>query len=289
MKLPSLAVCLVVCVLSGCTTTGVAAVPRGRPTPVPSSTTTAAPTPAGGRPRLVASSTVLDSGSGPELCAGLVLQSLPPQCGTAVPLTHWTWPAGSEHRAGVRWGDYAVVGTYDGQRLRVEKTVDPASVAGCLFRDDTDLRTRCTPPAGGWRAPDALRATHGDQDRALTTATHLPGFGGLWVDDQGHPSQDPVDVVLNVQVTDHVVEATQTLRRVWGGSLCVIRSRYTESELLGVQQALMRRRGSVFSTVGHTSVAYTVVYDDGRLQRRLDRQYGVGLVRVGSVLQPYRG
>lgn len=69
---------------------------------------------------------VLDDGSGPQLCLGKVAESAPPQCdGTAVPLADWSWQGkGGVERAGAsRFGQYAVVGTFDGTTLSVTGAV----------------------------------------------------------------------------------------------------------------------------------------------------------------------
>ena len=69
---------------------------------------------------LEGSGTVLDDGSGPQLCLGGVAESLPPQCG-GIPLVGWDWGAveGEESAAGTTWGDFQVVGTYDGEVFTV--------------------------------------------------------------------------------------------------------------------------------------------------------------------------
>ena len=61
--------------------------------------------------------TVLDDGDGAELCLGGVMDSFPPQCG-GPGLVGWDW---SEHDgdfeegSGVRWGDFVVTGSFDGE------------------------------------------------------------------------------------------------------------------------------------------------------------------------------
>ncbi|MFS0867535.1 hypothetical protein AB3M83_09435 [Microbacterium sp. 179-B 1A2 NHS] len=74
------------------------------------------PAPPGGD--VVGEGTVLDDGSGPELCLGGVMESYPPQCG-GIPLEGWDWDGvdGAEEAPGVTWGAYAVQGTYDGDTL----------------------------------------------------------------------------------------------------------------------------------------------------------------------------
>ena len=64
---------------------------------------------------------VLDNGE-PGFCLGPVAESYPPQC-TGLAMTGWDW---SEHRGdfddagGVRFGSFAVTGTFDGNTLAAE-------------------------------------------------------------------------------------------------------------------------------------------------------------------------
>jgi hypothetical protein len=71
--------------------------------------------------------TVMDTGS-PELCLGAVAESYPPQC-RGVPLADWSWRdrAGHFERVGsVRWGLFAVTGTFDGTTFTVRDAVPAA-------------------------------------------------------------------------------------------------------------------------------------------------------------------
>jgi hypothetical protein len=209
---------------------------------------------------------------------------------SGVPLVGWTWPKGSESSGGTRSGTYAVVGSYDGKRFSVTKTIGEAEAARYVRPDASpDFGTRCPAPKGGWRAPDPRRATEEDQDRVFTRAEQLPGYGTAWIDDQGHSAQRPVNNVINVLVTTDVDEATRTLRRVWGGALCVSKAKHTESELEKVADTLMSRPGALSCGPGDDQLKFDVIYDNGRLQRELDDTYGAGLVQVTSALQPYSG
>ncbi|ONK14871.1 hypothetical protein [Streptomyces sp. MP131-18] len=64
------------------------------------------------------SGAVLQSGDGePMLCSGL-MESMPPQCGTGLPVEGWDWNAvESESAADTTWGHYVVTGTWDGERF----------------------------------------------------------------------------------------------------------------------------------------------------------------------------
>lgn len=65
---------------------------------------------------VVGTGTVLDDGSGAKLCLGPIMESYPPQC-HGITLAGWDWGAvsGFETAGDVRWGQYAVIGSYDGE------------------------------------------------------------------------------------------------------------------------------------------------------------------------------
>ena len=71
-------------------------------------------------PLYMTHATVLQESARPELCVGLVRTSLPPQCG-GPPIVNWDWDDvdWEESANGVIWGDYEVVGRYDGKRFAV--------------------------------------------------------------------------------------------------------------------------------------------------------------------------
>jgi hypothetical protein len=179
-----------------------------------------------------------------------------------------------------------VVGTYDGQRLHAEKTVEPATLPQ-PDEEKPDLASRCPEPPGGWRAPDPKRATSETLDLARRLAERRAGYADAWIDDRGDPVQDPTTIVLNVRFTRDLADAERAIRAVWGGALCVSKARRTHAELTRIQTELRTVPGTLGSSPDDGQVALMVVHDDGARQRRLDRQYGAGLVRVSSALQPY--
>ncbi|WP_434811330.1 hypothetical protein [Microbacterium sp. bgisy189] len=69
---------------------------------------------------VIGQGTVMDVAGTVELCLGAVAESWPPQC-SGIPLTGWSWDGldGSESEGDVRWGSYAVQGTYDGDSFAV--------------------------------------------------------------------------------------------------------------------------------------------------------------------------
>jgi len=61
--------------------------------------------------------TVIDDGSGAELCLGVVFQMLPPAC-DGPRVEYWEWSDQSGHHeevSGVRWGEFVVTGSYDAE------------------------------------------------------------------------------------------------------------------------------------------------------------------------------
>ncbi|MFS0715025.1 hypothetical protein ABC195_14210 [Microbacterium sp. 2P01SA-2] len=78
---------------------------------------------------VVAQGTVLDNGSGAQLCLGAVAESAPPQC-SGIPLAGWDWAALSDATtmSGSTWGTYAVQGRYDGSSLTVTAPAVPLAL-----------------------------------------------------------------------------------------------------------------------------------------------------------------
>jgi hypothetical protein len=71
--------------------------------------------------------TVMDTGS-PELCLGPVAESYPPQCGGPA-LIDWDWAdhEGTFDQEGdIRWGTYAITGTWDGTSFTASEAVPGA-------------------------------------------------------------------------------------------------------------------------------------------------------------------
>lgn len=109
---------LLVCAVA--MTAGCAGTPAARPTSLD-------PAPPSGE--IVAQGTVLDDGSGAQLCLGAVAESAPPQC-AGIPLRGWDWTAVTDATAsgGARWGSYAVQGRFDGATLSVSAPAVPLAL-----------------------------------------------------------------------------------------------------------------------------------------------------------------
>lgn len=72
--------------------------------------------------------TVLQEGDGPpELCLGMIAESLPPQCG-GPEIAGWDWDAvEAESAHETTWGQYEVVGSWDGETFQLaEAATAPA-------------------------------------------------------------------------------------------------------------------------------------------------------------------
>ena len=233
--------------------------------------------------------TVLDEGAaagGPRLCLGPVARSLPPQC-EGIALADWRWSEHAEHerRAGVRWGDFALTGTFDGTTLHVTEAV-PAALYDALPEppDGPDLETPCDEPEGGWGVVDASKVSGAALDETLRVAAQLDGYAESWLD----PAEetDPARGIVNVRVTGDVEDAEATLRETWGGALCVSQAGYSGAELSTVSNELQALPGVLTRSAWNDVVLVEVVHDDGSIQDWADATYGGGRVEVSSALQP---
>ena len=129
--------------------------------------------------------TVLDSGSGPELCLGAVAESYPPQCGGPQLADFDFGDVGAEKAAGVTWGQYALTGTYDGTTFTVTDAIPAAlydtmaepEAGGArprLRRRDHDRRRQGDPRGHGRHPRRRLRAAdvrHRVAERATRSAS----------------------------------------------------------------------------------------------------------------------
>jgi hypothetical protein len=147
--------------------------------------TASIPTPA---PVYEADMTVLEqrgetsfSRHGPMLCLGAMAMSYPPQCGD-VPIANWDWDAveGEETASGATWGQYHVVGTYDGETFTVTD-VGPYDNHPPSFGSEVDFSSPCQEPEGGWVVPDPKQALQQDTRGASAYAQHQSDVVTSWV------------------------------------------------------------------------------------------------------------
>lgn len=260
---------------------------------------------------VTARATVLDEGDGPMLCLGGIAMSLPPQC-DGPPVAGWDWAEhpDAESASGVTWGEYTMVGEWDGT------TFTPGEVRATTPDDwpveDTRalFASRCEEPAGGWVPVDPATTTGRALSAAHRAAEELPDYAISWGDQSinphwqevqdlqesgGVPSleaqqamNDPLFTILNIGVTDDPARAEAAVREVWGGPLCVTRFVNTHVRLREVAQDLRELPGGLGSGYGSISntVEISVVHDDGSIQAWTDEEYGEGVVEVTSALEP---
>ncbi len=257
--------------------------------------------------------TVLEHGKGmrphrhgPELCLGVVLTSLPPQCG-GVPIANWDWTTveGEESRGGTTWGDYHVVGTFDGEVFTVTE-VGRYDQEGADFGGDRDFTTSCPEPERGWVALDPARTSEDEFAAGAAVAEALPNYVALWIDYAEEPppegleerasSGEPDLWIMNVVVTEDGAGAEAAIREEWGGPLCVTeRPGHTRAELVAIREEAERFIAEelglelTWSREGDLGLAAElgVVIDPGGAgQATLDERYGPGMVRLFPALQP---
>jgi hypothetical protein len=242
-----------------------AAAPSGEaPTPVPD-----------GAVRTQGLVMVLDDGDGPEMCLGGVAESYPPQCGGPA-LADFAWgDVGFEEASGVRWGQYALTGTFDGTTFTVTDAI-PAALYDVMAEPEPDpLEAACDDAT----TTDTSRATPEDMDATLAAASALPTYATAWLTGN----------TINVAVTEDAAGAEAQLRRTWGGMLCVTTVERTEADLDEVNQDLQAALGDQLLTSGSftpDSLDAQVVFDDGSIQEWADATYGDGLVTISSALEP---
>ena len=221
---------------------------------------------------------VLDDGDGPEMCLAGVAESYPPQCG-GPGLADFDWgDVGSEEASGVRWGSYALTGTYDGSTFTVTDAI-PAALYDTMAEPEVQpLAAACEEPT----TTDTAQATPEDLDATLAAASALPSYASAWLTGN----------TINVAVTEDPEGAEEKLRETWGGMLCVTTVERTDADLNAVSQELQAALGEQLLTSGSLSpdsLDAQVVYDDGTVQEWVDATYGDGLVRVSSALVPVKG
>jgi hypothetical protein len=118
----------------------------------------------------------MDIGTGPELCLGPIAESYPPQCsGPAVDGWRWSEVAPDFERQGpVRWGSFAVTGTWDGTTFTLREAVPGASYDAAV-----EEPAALPEPSRGLR-PSEL------EDVAAEIATTLPDVQSSYADQSGH-------------------------------------------------------------------------------------------------------
>jgi hypothetical protein len=249
--------------------------------------------------RFKATGMVLEKdGTGPVLCLGSILESMPPQCG-GPKVVGWSWTkAAHASQGGVQYGLYDVVGRYDGTTVTLTEPAQEQK-GGPTIQTVDPFVTPCPAPAGGWRPVHLTTATDAAFSAATALAQKQPGYAMLWIDQNvvidtsaantsNAGYNDPTKLILNIATKGDQAAMTRTLRRVWGGSLCVSGAPRTEAELVVIQDSLTRTPGLLSSSVNGRSgsVELDLILATTQLQQQFDTRYGVGVVRLYGALQP---
>ncbi|HZB41509.1 MAG TPA: hypothetical protein VE487_11110 [Ilumatobacter sp.] len=227
--------------------------------------------------------TVIEESDGPRLCY-MVLESLPPQCGGGVALVDWSWDAITVERVDtdVTWVEQIYVsGTYDDAAQTF--TVGAARLPTDEERERLmgrqpfpDLSVPCAPPDGGW--PALTHQWPGEEIAALD------GYAGAWVN-EGQP-------VMTVKFTGDLATAEAAVREHYSGPLCVVAAEHSHAQLSAIQQQLQEMSSiqflgsSIYVDASGEWVAAETFAPEPARQAAFDEQFGAGVVRLSSLLQP---
>lgn len=226
----------------------------------------------------------------PHLCLGMVLTSLPPQCGGPTLLGDFSWEDMPHNDvSGTRWTDdsYTVRGRYDADddSFTLTHPIVPAPVAEPGDQGDGEglsFPTLCDDPLrGADQGPVGMENT----DRLLQEAEKLP-LVGIWVSN----GSDAFEVL----VRGDAEAAHARLRTVWGGKLCVASSdAATEAERVAAMERIQDALpdGSLTHASGGSGVdpvvEVGVVHLDDATEQMILEAAGEGIgVRIDSVFTP---
>lgn len=216
-----------------------------------------------------------------------------------VPVTNWDWGRveGEEVDSDVIWGEYHLLGTYDGTSFTVIRAGPRAPSSDEL---DDSIEIPCPKPEGGWVAPDPSRATEADLHAAGRYVDSQPDSAGYWIkylnEEKGEASLDfkMNPYVLTAAFRRDIDRHRAELGAIWGGPLCVVQHSRTESELARIQEEVdspgseslaIHVLGS-YTDVIHNQVVIEVVVFDTEAQAVFGKRYGVGAVRQVPSLIP---
>ena len=164
-------------------------------------------------------------------------------------------------------GVVALTGTFDGTAFTATDAIPAALYDAVAQPQEEALGAACKTPA----TTDPAKATPEDLDATLAAASALPGYATTWLTGN----------TINVAVTADEAGAEKTLRRTWGGPLCVTTVERTDADLNAINQELQAALPTLLTSGSFSpdSLDAQVVFDDGSIQDWVDATYGEGLVR----------
>jgi hypothetical protein len=223
-------------------------------------------------------------------------QPQPPTC-SGPPIRGWDWTQlDGTHTSGKSiWGDYRVVGTYDGRTFTLTRKAAPTRLNGAPRY--VTVKNPCPTPTGGWLVNNPSRFSLDDLKAMNAAALSQPDYAGMWTD-----TTTPVNGRLNLfpeQVLTFAFTGSPTQHRaqltaLWGGPLCVIQHAHTRRELDQIVTALEGPTGQrlglqvIQATQDeiHGRVNVTTITVTPTMQHALDNRYGSGAVRLTPTLVP---
>ena len=255
--------------------------------------------------RFLSYTTVIDDGNGPLHCTPGIMQSDPPQC-HGVPIEGWDWETVEhEEKAGVRWGDFVVIGRWDGLTFSLTEPATPIAWSQVNTVEPDPIEVPCPEPDGGWwtDASDLERVSADDYNDAIDVVNRRPELLGIDIVEpqEARPAGanffDPdvpgwVPGILVIRLTEIRDGDEAAIRTSWGGPLCLVaEDGPTTRQLDEVAQQVTNLKDELLPTSGVLGVGV----DDGEVQvgmwvasvetqTRLDEQFGPGTVRVLGLL-----
>ena len=239
---------------------------------------------------------VIDPGDGPEVCAGSVLESLPPQCGGPfLDGLDWDDVPWAETAQGHTWaGMYIEVRLVDG-RLQL---VSPPTQIRPVDRQPADFTPPCSAPDGGWVFTPGPGTTEADLNKATAYIQAQPDLSGHWVHHLAPPVEfTPFELVLVATFTGDLKRHEAAIRELWSGPLCVAERPWREADLRAIQDDLGTLNASdwppsifwpsswgVDIMAGTVSFGALIVTPEG--QEWFDSRYGPGVVTAYPLLEP---
>jgi hypothetical protein len=200
-----------------------------------------------------------------------------------VALIDWSWDAIDVERVdgGTTWVDSIYARGYFDRRANTFTAIEVRPVTDAdrerlTIGNELDFSVPCPEPEGGW--PARNQEWPGDEVSAID------GYAGAWVDE----SQQ----VMTVKFTGDLVAAETAVREFYSDALCLVAGEHSAAELADIQGQLMAISSIQFLSIA-TFVDATGEWVEARTfapeperQAAFDEQFGPGVVRLVSQLQP---